>query len=289
MNAEWQRLMLHPWGEPPPRPAAIPVTDGAPRNVERGGLIAIALCLLALGLLRIPLSHSETVEVYVFHLVNVTMAHLPLIGVQTVVLDQDTPQLLIAAAAAALWFRRPMTGQFRTRILIAFGAFFPTYVVARMLQHLGHRMRPMIDQHLLPLGDPAALRADQADMSHWGSFPSDHSALLAIVTVVAFMVGRRVGLIALVLSCYSCLFRIAYGYHWPSDIAGGALLGTAIILMLLRWRHAFDPLLARVFTFIEDRPGLSAAIATVLLVEFSDGFRYTSLFASLVLHSRLFH
>lgn len=83
--------------------------------------------------------------------------------------------------------------------------------------------------------------------------------------------------------------RIAYGDHWPRDIAGGALLGTVTFLVLLSGRWAFRPLITHMFAFIERRPGIAAAIGALIVIEFSETFHYSKLFTTLVLHTRLFH
>jgi hypothetical protein len=261
--------------------------NAAERRVEQGALVAAGISLAAAAVLRIPM-HGQALDGPVLYALNAMMNRLPAIEIQTAILNQDTFLLAIAAAAVALWFSRPADERSRTRILISFLAFFPAYTLARVGQHLDHRVRPLIDQPLLPLGDPD-FQTIRAQMSHWGSFPSDHSALLAITTFAAYLVNRRIGLVVLCLSLYSCIFRVAYGYHWPSDIAGGVFLGTLTVLALFHWRRLLAPLLAQIFAFIDARPGIAAAIGTVIVCEFSDGFRYSQLFAKLALHTHLFH
>jgi membrane-associated phospholipid phosphatase len=82
-------------------------------------------------------------------------------------------------SVVAVWLRTPVDTRLRIRILIAFTAFFPTYAIARLAQHPGSRPRPMVDRALKILGDPAAFHQIKDELSRWGSFPSDHSALLA--------------------------------------------------------------------------------------------------------------
>jgi membrane-associated phospholipid phosphatase len=263
--------------------------DKAARAVELGGWLVVVLCLLALVVLRLTVGHTGSLDTVILHAVNANMARWPLIDFQTQLLNADFAQLVIAAAAVALWCKQSSSDVFRTRLLLSFLVFFPTYGVARLLQHLGHRMRPIIDQQLQPLGDAGVYNSIRDQMSHWGSFPSDQAALLAIATLIAFMVGRRAGLIALILSLYSCLFRIGYGYHWPSDIAGGIILGTAFCLVGLRLRRRLRPMFERMLSFIDRRPGISAAMGTIVVTEFSDGFRYLTFFAQFFLRTKLFH
>jgi undecaprenyl-diphosphatase len=208
--------------------------------------------------------------------------------VQTTLLGIDVPQLFLASAAVALWFHRPASRQSRVYVLVAFAAFFATYVLARVLQHVGHRPRPLVNVPLHPLGDPAAFHQTQAAMSHWGSFPSDHAALWAIATIVAFAVGRRAGFVFLAIGLYLSALRVGFGYHWPSDIAGGAALGCAIILVLLAIANASRSLIDRILAFGQARPSIAAVVSFVVLSEFADAFHFTQMIAS-SLHTRLFH
>jgi undecaprenyl-diphosphatase len=259
----------------------------AERRVEWGALAAAALALIAMVFLRTPL-HGRAYDSLVQHALNAMMNRLPAIGFQTAILNQDLFLLVIAAGSLALWFRRPVQRRFRTRILIAICAFLPAYALARIGQHFDNHVRPIVDQSLLPLGDPN-FQIVRAELAHWGSFPSGHAALLAIVTFVAYLVGRRTGFVVLCLSVYSRIFRIAYGYHWPSDIAGGAFLGIVIVLVLFHWHRFLAPVLAGIFAFIDKRPGIAAVIGTISVCEFSNGFRYSQFFVQLALHTHLFH
>lgn len=258
MSADWWNSVQIALRRSSGRGSAL--SGDAPRPVQRGGWAAAAASLALLALLRVPLGGRAPLDVAALHGIDAAIARLPFFALQAVAVNGDLPQLAIALAAVALWFRRPLNRRFQARIVIALLSFVPTYAIARVVQRLDHR----------------------------GSFPSDHAALLAIATVVAFTVGRRAGLVALVLSAYVCLFRVASGHDWPSDIAGGAFVGLAVLLVLLRFRGLSRALVDRVFAFIDHRPGIAAALGTVLVTELADGFRYLRLFASSVLHVRLF-
>ncbi len=261
----------------------------SPLPVQAGGWIALVVCVAAFVALVRPLpGHRVPLDDTLLHALNHAMARIPFIGLQTTLLGIDVPQLFLASAAVALWFRRPVRQEFRGSVLVAFAAFFPTYVLARVLEHVGHRVRPLVGVPLQPLGDPAAFHQTQSAMSHWGSFPSDHAALWAIAVVVAFSVGRRAGFVFLAVGLYLCALRIAFGYHWPSDIAGGAVLGTAIILVLLRIAAACRPAIDRVLAVSERHASFAAVVAFVLLSEFANAFHFTQMIAS-SLHGRIFH
>lgn len=69
----------------------------------------------------------------------------------------------------------------------------------------------------------------------WSSFPSDHAVLFFALATSLFMINRTVGLVALLhAAVIVSLPRIYLGLHFPSDIIGGAMLGVAIALILMR-------------------------------------------------------
>jgi hypothetical protein len=147
----------------------------------------------------------------------------------------------------------------------------------------------MIDQPLVPLGDPARFQLVKRAMSDLGAFPSDNAALIAIAIVVAFMVSARTGFLVTAFALYASLLRVAYGYHWPSDVTGGAVLGAGVMLVLFHCRRSYQGSLDRILALVDLRPALTATIGTVLIVEFCEGFRYSQLVTSLLLNVRLFH
>lgn len=58
------------------------------------------------------------------------------------------------------------------------------------------------------------------------SFPSKHTLLTFAVSTVVFFYQRTVGSILLGFSVLTGLSRIWIGHHYPSDIAGSAVLGS---------------------------------------------------------------
>jgi undecaprenyl-diphosphatase len=83
---------------------------------------------------------------------------------------------------------------------------------------------------------------DPSLANHWGSFPSDHAALLFALVTVIWQRSRWLGLLALVSALYGVLPRIYFGLHYVSDVTAGALLGVAFVLLFERfgprtWAH----------------------------------------------------
>jgi undecaprenyl-diphosphatase len=90
--------------------------------------------------------------------------------------------------------------------------------VAQVIASLWDRPRPYEahpgDAHLLlsPSPDP--------------SFPSDHATGAYAIAVAILLRHRKAGVLALVLATLVSVSRVALGTHYPTDVLGGAALGT---------------------------------------------------------------
>lgn len=63
------------------------------------------------------------------------------------------------------------------------------------------------------------------------SFPSDHATAAFAIAVSIWLRHRRAGWLALGMAVLLSLSRVAVGTHYPGDVLGGALLGTAAALL----------------------------------------------------------
>jgi undecaprenyl-diphosphatase len=90
----------------------------------------------------------------------------------------------------------------------------------------------------------------------WSSFPSDHAVLFFALATGITLVSRRIGVVMLFYAAVvDCLPRIYLGFHYPSDIVAGALLG-ALLTFLAATARIREPLASRVLTWAENHPGL---------------------------------
>jgi undecaprenyl-diphosphatase len=64
------------------------------------------------------------------------------------------------------------------------------------------------------------------------SFPSDHATAAFALAVAVFLWHRRAGWLMLVMATVLAVSRVAVGTHYPSDVLGGAALGTASALVV---------------------------------------------------------
>jgi undecaprenyl-diphosphatase len=75
------------------------------------------------------------------------------------------------------------------------------------------------------------------------SFPSDHATGAFAIAVSLLLRSRMVGWIALAFAVVLAFARVAVGVHYPTDVLGGALIGTAAALLV--WQPPFRSRLDR--------------------------------------------
>jgi membrane-associated phospholipid phosphatase len=134
--------------------------------------------------------------------------------------------LAFLATIAWLWFWPPRGADGNTLLdsrgrLILLGAGAScAYVLARVLAIHFDRTRPFATY--LPVhGVPGAFE----NLRTFGAFPSDHAALLGAIPVGFAEWGSALGLVWAVLAALLLLVRVAVGFHYPSDMLVGTLLG----------------------------------------------------------------
>ncbi len=76
------------------------------------------------------------------------------------------------------------------------------------------------------------------------SFPSNPATVGFAMATAVFLHHRRAGLVMYGLATLFALSRVYCGVHYPSDIAAGALLGSASAVAVVRWGGFLDPIWA---------------------------------------------
>lgn len=142
-----------------------------------------------------------------------------------------------------LWFSRNRPYRSRREELIAVLVIAAIAILAgRVLAlSLPFRFRPLHDPNLLI---NRAFGSSTGELEGWSSMPSDHAAMFFALATGLYRVSRPVGIVALLHAVVViCLPRVYLGFHFPSDLLVGGLVGIAMSLILtpvvtrgLAWR-----------------------------------------------------
>jgi undecaprenyl-diphosphatase len=166
----------------------------------------------------------------------------------------------------ALWFkpskrmeedRRDLASALTCAVLIA--------VASRLLQiGLPFHQRPL---HMPGLGFRIPFEVSPETLNNWGSFPSDHALLFFALCVPLWRRSRWLGLAmggwTLIVIC---LPRLYLGYHYPSDVLAGAVIGIVLMMILPKGLH-LTRLPAQLVTLERRRPHIFYAAAFLASLE----------------------
>jgi undecaprenyl-diphosphatase len=128
-----------------------------------------------------------------------------------------------------LWFEAG-SDEVRARLLLGLSAAVTAVILSRGLQvmlpvHARPLHNPMSGFDIPPGVNPALLKG-------WSSFPSDHACVYFALTTVIWRQSRVLGLFALLSTLLGSLPRIYFGFHYPTDVALGALLGIVWVVLI---------------------------------------------------------
>jgi len=172
------------------------------------------------------LSHFD---VFIIHGMNSLVGRsVPFDRVVAYLLDNPLSTALLTATFWACWFKPADAEKLqRTRehLLATLWAGIAGIVVARALAlGLPFRLRPRFDPSIhFPVIDAT----NNATLMDWSAFPSDHAVMFFALSVGLCWVSWRLGLLAtLYVAFVVCFPRVYLGYHYPTDILVGMMIGS---------------------------------------------------------------
>lgn len=184
----------------------------------------------------------------------------------------------LVLAMCWLWFERDERQLERRQMLLEalLTGLLALFVARALALGLPFRERPLADSALqlaLPAGVETGLRT-------WSAFPSDHAVLAFALAVSLWRVSRPVGAWALAHAvAFICLPRLYVGFHYPTDLLAGALLGTGLALTVPMLRARL--VITRVLLALENRrPATMYSMGFFVLFEIAEMFDSVRLVAT---------
>jgi len=175
----------------------------------------------------------------------------------------------------------------RARMALGLVAMCVAAIASVALQMtLNVHSRPLLDPSLgiHSLTSPELL--SWVRFKHPNSFPSDTTTLYTALATVIFMERRALGLVALVWAiAVVALPRAYFGFHYPSDLLAGMLLGGGVVALATRWKvliHAAERLLTPTGIAYPAVNALLLAFFIDMATLFSGSRSFVSLLLSLV-------
>lgn len=170
----------------------------------------------------------------------------------------------------------------RETIVATLAAAAVALLVSCVVQALSpFRPRPIHDP-TLGLHAPIGLPSDV--MANWSSFPSDHATLFFALATGLLFVSRRLGLLAAAyVTLVIALPRIYVGWHYPSDIVAGAVIGSTLAALA---QHASirERVAQPIVSWARDHPQAFHGVFFLLSYQVATLMDDTRVLASLALH-----
>ena len=192
-------------------------------------------------------------------------------------LSLNTVKMLpVAACMVWIWFDEKSQDQRRWQLGQALGGGFVALVVSRIVQNLmPHHPRPVFSPDL----DFVAPFGSTNDILHdWSSFPSDNAALAFALAAGVWRASKPLGTFCLFWAIFVIsLPRVYAGYHYPSDILGGAIIGFAS-LAVVAWIIPREPKVPEfVGKYVRNTPVLYVILFVLMfeVVTMGQDFRMT--------------
>ncbi len=195
-------------------------------------------------------------------------------------LSDRVPWVLSSMTLIALWFagrtpsekikeyndQDPVYRQ-RVRVFSVLLGALLAFIVARPLAHFWARPRPFL---VLPMEvpiDPTIWDEIVRILGQDGAFPSDHTAFWGAITAGVFLTSPAWGVIAFLATAFFATVRVALGYHYPTDMIAGFVLGAGAFATVYLLRHRLRWLMHPLFLLFDEQPAWAYAFSLIVLLD----------------------
>ena len=152
-----------------------------------------------------------------------------------------------------LWFKNTdLLPARRINIIATLSSVFVAIIISKVITALApFRNRPILSHEVTFF----SFETDTSDIDRLSSFPSDHAALFISLAMGIFFVSKRAGIFALLYTCLVILApRVYLGYHYPTDIIAGGVIGVVVGVIFNKWKFILNRVSKTVITFSEKFP-----------------------------------
>jgi undecaprenyl-diphosphatase len=203
------------------------------------------------------------------------------------------PLIGCVAVMLALWWTDPEGGAGETAPVLAIGeapervgrrvsrrrcvalaaAVAAAFICTRLIAFATDFPRPLGREALAVPIEAERWEHLVSGMTGFGAFPSDHAALFFALAVGLFAWSRILGGVGVAVAVFLSVIRIAVGFHYPSDMAAGALLGGLAGGLALLAASRPGRILDGVVELSDRHPAIFYPLLFVVALDFTQHFR----------------